>query len=75
LKALKGPFPFLRLIPTGGVTLHTAPSFLDAGASALGVGTDLVNAKAIAEGKPEVVTNTARAYVKVVAKKRGAMVV
>jgi len=66
LKALLAPFPELRVIPTGGVTLATAVDFLRAGARALGVGTDLVNAKAIEEGKPEKVTEMARAYVEVV---------
>lgn len=70
LKSLLAPFPELRLIPTGGVTLATAESFLEAGARALGVGTDLVNAKAIAEGKPETVTRTAMAYLDIVAKFR-----
>jgi 2-dehydro-3-deoxyphosphogluconate aldolase/(4S)-4-hydroxy-2-oxoglutarate aldolase len=72
LKALLAPFPHLKLIPTGGVTLHTAVDFLKAGARALGVGTDLVNPKAIEEGKPETVTTTARAYLEVVAKYRAA---
>jgi 2-dehydro-3-deoxyphosphogluconate aldolase/(4S)-4-hydroxy-2-oxoglutarate aldolase len=70
LKALLAPFPELQLIPTGGVTLQTAADFLKAGARALGVGTDLVNPKAIEEGKPEKVTETARAYVEIVAKFR-----
>ncbi|HEX3940124.1 MAG TPA: bifunctional 4-hydroxy-2-oxoglutarate aldolase/2-dehydro-3-deoxy-phosphogluconate aldolase [Acidobacteriaceae bacterium] len=72
LKALKAPFPFLRLIPTGGVTLDTAASFLKAGAVALGVGSDLVNTAAVAEGKPEVVTNAARAYLEIIAQARTA---
>lgn len=72
LKALLAPFPELQLIPTGGVTLQTAGDFLKAGARALGVGTDLVNPKAIAEGKPETVTQTARAYVDIVQKFRAA---
>jgi 2-dehydro-3-deoxyphosphogluconate aldolase/(4S)-4-hydroxy-2-oxoglutarate aldolase len=42
LRSLLAPFPQLRLIPTGGVTHHTASSFLEAGARALGVGSDLV---------------------------------
>jgi 2-dehydro-3-deoxyphosphogluconate aldolase/(4S)-4-hydroxy-2-oxoglutarate aldolase len=62
LKSLLAPFPELKLIPTGGVTLQTAADFLKAGARALGVGQDLVNTAAIAEGTPEIVTNTARAY-------------
>jgi 2-dehydro-3-deoxyphosphogluconate aldolase / (4S)-4-hydroxy-2-oxoglutarate aldolase len=66
LKSLRAPFPELKLIPTGGVTLQTAPDFLAAGARALGVGTDLVNSKAIEEGKPQVVTDIARAYLQVI---------
>jgi 2-dehydro-3-deoxyphosphogluconate aldolase/(4S)-4-hydroxy-2-oxoglutarate aldolase len=73
LKSLKAPFPFLRLVPTGGVTLQTAASFLEAGASALGVGADLVNVAAMAEGKPEVITNAAKAYLEVFARTRGAL--
>jgi 2-dehydro-3-deoxyphosphogluconate aldolase/(4S)-4-hydroxy-2-oxoglutarate aldolase len=72
LKALLAPFPELQLIPTGGVTLQTAVDFLKAGARALGVGTDLVNPKAIEEGKPETVTATARAYLDIVARFRAA---
>jgi 2-dehydro-3-deoxyphosphogluconate aldolase / (4S)-4-hydroxy-2-oxoglutarate aldolase len=72
LKSLKAPFPYLRLVPTGGVTLQTAASFLEAGASALGVGADLVNLQAIADGKPEVITNTARGYIEVIARHRAA---
>jgi 2-dehydro-3-deoxyphosphogluconate aldolase / (4S)-4-hydroxy-2-oxoglutarate aldolase len=66
LKSLLAPFPELKLIPTGGVTLQTAPDFLKAGARALGVGADLVNAAAIAEGRPQVVTNAARAYIEAI---------
>jgi 2-dehydro-3-deoxyphosphogluconate aldolase/(4S)-4-hydroxy-2-oxoglutarate aldolase len=66
LKALRAPFPDLKLIPTGGVTLETAAEFLKAGACALGVGSDLVNAAAIADGRPESVTKTARAYLDVI---------
>jgi 2-dehydro-3-deoxyphosphogluconate aldolase / (4S)-4-hydroxy-2-oxoglutarate aldolase len=67
LKSLLAPFPHLKLIPTGGVTHHTAASFLDAGARALGVGSDLVNLAAIDKGEPEIITAVARAYLKVVA--------
>ena len=67
LKSLLAPFPFLKLIPTGGVTLETARTFVHAGARALGVGSDLVNLAAIDAGKPEKITETARAYLKVIA--------
>jgi len=67
LKSLLAPFPFLKLIPTGGVTLETAASFIKAGARALGVGSDLVNLAAVDAGHPETITETARAYLKVIA--------
>ena len=70
LKSLLAPFPFLKLIPTGGVTVATAESFLVAGARALGVGSDLVDLAAIDKGRPETVTETARAYLQVIAKVR-----
>ncbi|HUH62161.1 MAG TPA: bifunctional 4-hydroxy-2-oxoglutarate aldolase/2-dehydro-3-deoxy-phosphogluconate aldolase [Terracidiphilus sp.] len=70
LKALLAPFPELKLIPTGGVTLQTAESFLRAGAKALGVGSDLVNLAAIDEGRPETITEMARAYLEVLARVR-----
>src|SRR5580700_2297349 len=67
LKALLAPFPHLKLIPTGGVTLQTAESFLKAGARALGIGSDLVNLDAVDQGHPETITESARAYLKVFA--------
>lgn len=70
LKSLLAPFPHLKLIPTGGVTLQTAESFIKAGARALGVGGDLVNLAAIDEGKPEIITEAAKAYLQVLAKVR-----
>ena len=71
LKALLAPFPHLKLIPTGGVTLETAESFLKAGARALGVGSDLVNLAAVDAGQAEKITETARAYLDVLARVRG----
>lgn len=71
LKALLAPFPHLKLIPTGGVTLQTAESFLRAGAKALGVGSDLVNLKAVDAGHAETITETAKAYLKIFAEVRG----
>jgi 2-dehydro-3-deoxyphosphogluconate aldolase/(4S)-4-hydroxy-2-oxoglutarate aldolase len=71
LKSLKGPLPQIEMIPTGGVSLGNAMGFLEAGAFALGVGSDLVDAKAMAEGRPEVVTETARKYMAVVREFQG----
>ena len=62
LKALKAPLPQIELIPTGGVSLSTAATFLEAGAFALGAGSDLVNSSAITQGKPEIITEQAQRY-------------
>ena len=66
LTALKGPLPQVEMIPTGGVSQTTAADFLNAGAFALGVGSDLVDTKAMAEGRPEVVTESAKKYLQIV---------
>ena len=70
LKAVKAPLPQIDLIPTGGVSLATAAEFLEAGAFALGVGGDLVDNKAIANGRPEVITENARKYLAIVQQAR-----
>jgi 2-dehydro-3-deoxyphosphogluconate aldolase/(4S)-4-hydroxy-2-oxoglutarate aldolase len=72
LTALKGPLPHIDMIPTGGVSQSTAAEFLAAGAFALGVGSDLVDAKAMAAGKPEVVTESAKKYLAIVKEHRAA---
>jgi 2-dehydro-3-deoxyphosphogluconate aldolase / (4S)-4-hydroxy-2-oxoglutarate aldolase len=63
LKALRGPFPQVRFLPTGGVNLQTLPSFLEAGAVAVGLGSQLVDAQAVARGDFAAITQTARQYV------------
>jgi 2-dehydro-3-deoxyphosphogluconate aldolase/(4S)-4-hydroxy-2-oxoglutarate aldolase len=73
LRSLLAPFPHLKLIPTGGVTIKTAEDFLRAGARALGVGSDLVNLAAIDEGKPEIITDAAAAYLQVLSKVRSSI--
>jgi 2-dehydro-3-deoxyphosphogluconate aldolase/(4S)-4-hydroxy-2-oxoglutarate aldolase len=50
LKALRGPLPQIKMMPTGGVDLSTAEAFLKAGACCLGVGGSLVEPKAVAAG-------------------------
>ncbi len=70
LSALRGPFPQIELIPTGGVSLSTAAEFLSAGAFALGVGSDLVDITALKNGKPEVITENARKYLAIVERAR-----
>src|SRR5437588_7708919 len=72
IKALKGPFPHIELIPTGGVNLETAGEFLKAGACAVAVGGELVAAKSIKEGRFDVIEDRARQYLAVIAKARAA---
>ncbi len=66
LKSLKAPLPQIELIPTGGVSLTTAADFIKAGASALGVGSDLVDVKALREGRANLITERARQFVEIV---------
>lgn len=71
LKALKAPLPQIELVPTGGVSLKTAADFIKAGASALGVGADLVDVKALREGNANIITERARQYAEIVREARG----
>jgi len=47
---LRGPLPHVRLMPTGGVTLENAGEFIAAGAAVVGIGTALVDARAVEAG-------------------------
>ena len=66
IKSLKAPLPQIELVPTGGVSLKTAADFIRAGASALGVGADLVDTKALGEGRADLITERARQFVEIV---------
>ena len=71
IKALRGPFPHIEMIPTGGVNLETIGDFLKAGACACGVGSELVDGATIKAGKYEVFEERAREYLAAVGKARG----
>jgi len=73
IKALKGPFPQIELIPTGGVNLETAGKFLQAGACAVAVGGELVDAKLVAAGRFDALEDLARKYLAVIAQARQEM--
>ncbi len=73
IKALRGPFPQIEMIPTGGVNLETAGDFLKAGACAVAVGGELVDAKSIKDGRFDVIEERARQYLAVIAKARAEM--
>jgi 2-dehydro-3-deoxyphosphogluconate aldolase/(4S)-4-hydroxy-2-oxoglutarate aldolase len=72
IKALRGPLPQVRMMPTGGVNLETAADFLRAGACALGVGGSLVEPKAVAAGDMKRIESLARQYVQIVNEVRSA---
>jgi 2-dehydro-3-deoxyphosphogluconate aldolase/(4S)-4-hydroxy-2-oxoglutarate aldolase len=73
IKALKGPFPQIELIPTGGVNLNTAGEFFKAGACAVAVGGELVAGKSAGEGRFEMIEQRARKYLEVIAAARAEM--
>jgi len=71
-KDLRGPFPEIRLMPTGGVTIDNVGEWIAAGACAVGIGSDLLDKKAIDEGRYEVLTERAARMVTSVRKARSA---
>lgn len=73
LKSLRAPFPQAALIPTGGVNTANAADFIAAGAFALGVGADLVDAAALREGNLQKISSAARELVSAVASAREAI--
>jgi 2-dehydro-3-deoxyphosphogluconate aldolase / (4S)-4-hydroxy-2-oxoglutarate aldolase len=68
IKALRAPLPHLRIVPTGGVDLHTAAEFLKAGCSALGVGSALVSTQILRDANWPELTRLAREFVAVAQK-------
>jgi 2-dehydro-3-deoxyphosphogluconate aldolase/(4S)-4-hydroxy-2-oxoglutarate aldolase len=73
LRSLKAPFTKALQIPTGGVNAANAAEFIAAGAFALGVGADLVDATALREGNLEKISSAARELVEAVATARAAL--
>lgn len=71
VRALKAPLPHIPLVPTGGVSLESAGAFIQAGAAAVGAGTDLADVGRIRAGDPAAVTERARQYLQAVARARG----
>jgi 2-dehydro-3-deoxyphosphogluconate aldolase/(4S)-4-hydroxy-2-oxoglutarate aldolase len=56
LRALKAPLPHIKMLPTGGVDVHTAADFIRAGASALGVGASVIDLKLLEQSGPAAIT-------------------
>jgi len=71
LKDLRGPFPWINMLPTGGIDVNNAAEYIKAGAIALGVGGKLVDKVAIKAGNWQALTDTAKELMAVVAAARG----
>lgn len=71
LKAIHGPLPQIRLLPTGGVNLKTIGDFVRSGACAVGLGTALVEPAAVAQGDMQRIESLARQYVEALREARG----
>jgi 2-dehydro-3-deoxyphosphogluconate aldolase/(4S)-4-hydroxy-2-oxoglutarate aldolase len=71
LKAVRAPLPQVKLIPVGGVSLETAVAFIRAGAVALGVGSNLVDKKLVAQGTFDRLTQAAQEFSQAVREARG----
>ncbi len=71
-KDVRGPLPQVKLMPTGGVSLENAGTWIKAGAVAIGVGTAMVDARAVAAGDWAAITAKAKAFVEAVAAARAA---
>lgn len=74
IKALKSALPRIDMVPTGGVNLSTAIDFLNAGASALGVGGELISPAALKSGNTGAIASLAREYVALLNRRRSATV-
>jgi 2-dehydro-3-deoxyphosphogluconate aldolase/(4S)-4-hydroxy-2-oxoglutarate aldolase len=62
--------PDIKIIPTGGVSLKTAADFIKAGASALGIGAELVDLEALRSGNKELIIERARQFVEIIKNSR-----
>jgi 2-dehydro-3-deoxyphosphogluconate aldolase / (4S)-4-hydroxy-2-oxoglutarate aldolase len=62
IKALRGPFPNIEFVPTGGVNLETISDFLQAGCCAVGVGSELIDPKIVKESRWDLLTEKASQY-------------
>jgi len=65
-KDLKGPFPYIEIMPTGAVSRETAPQFIKAGACAIGVGGELVGKSLIMAREFLTITKNAQDFVALV---------
>ena len=72
IKDLRGPFPQIKFLPTGGVTLENVAQFIKAGAVAVAVGSNIIDKKAVSLGKFEVITENSGKFLEAVKNARAA---
>src|SRR5215471_230202 len=70
IASLKGPLPQVRLVPSGGVSLENISQFIEAGASAVAVGGELVDRRALRSRKLETISQNARSFIELIHKAR-----
>jgi len=70
IKALKAPLPQVEMVPVGGVNLNNTADFIRAGASAVGVGGELLDAKLLEAKDWPSLTGRAKAFVEAVTQGR-----
>ena len=70
LRAIKAPLPQVDLVPVGGVELANAVSFIRAGASAIGVGSSLINDRLLKDKKFDEIEDRARKFIQEIQKGR-----
>jgi 2-dehydro-3-deoxyphosphogluconate aldolase/(4S)-4-hydroxy-2-oxoglutarate aldolase len=70
IRAVRGPLPQILLVPTGGVNLQNAAEYIKAGATAVGVGGELVDKKALKERKFHIITENTRSFIKAIKEAR-----
>lgn len=70
IKSLRAPFPDIRFIPTGGVSIKNADEYFAAGAFALGIGAELADLGALRRDEPHKLTEAAKSLMAIVKRHR-----
>jgi 2-dehydro-3-deoxyphosphogluconate aldolase / (4S)-4-hydroxy-2-oxoglutarate aldolase len=70
IKAVRAPLPQVKMIPVGGITLETIPAYIQAGVTAVAVGSNLAPKKMVAERRFDEIRELAKQYVEVIKKAR-----
>ena len=71
IKSLRGPFPDMDLIPTGGVSIANAAEYFAAGSFAVGIGSELVDLKALRRGEHKNISDSCCRLTEIVSQRVG----